>query len=106
LVPLSTDGLLVCEKNISVSHLANGATRLQPVVMNIGQAAGMAAALSVSLNCQPRDLSVRCIQDALLQDPVAPAAIIPLFNLPSHHPDWLSWQRYYLNNPEDYPATG
>jgi hypothetical protein len=106
LVPRSTDGLLVCEKNISVSHIANGATRLQPVVMNIGQAAGMAAALSVSLNCQPRDLPVRFIQDALLQDPVAPAAIIPLFNLPSHHPDWLSWQRYYLDNPEDYPATG
>jgi hypothetical protein len=106
LIPVSTDGLLVCEKNISVSHIANGATRLQPVVMNIGQAAGMAAALSVSLNCQPRDLPVRFIQDALLQDPVAPAAIIPLFNLPSHHPDWLSWQRYYLDNPEDYPATG
>jgi hypothetical protein len=26
--------------------------------------------------------------------------------LPSHHPDWLSWQCYYLDNPEDYPATG
>ncbi|MBW4547219.1 MAG: FAD-dependent oxidoreductase [Symplocastrum torsivum CPER-KK1] len=106
LIPVSTDGLLVCEKNISVSHIANGATRLQPVVMNIGQAAGMAAALSVSLNCQPRDLQVRSIQEALLQDPVAPAAIIPLFNLPSNHPDWLSWQRYYLDNPENYPATG
>lgn len=106
LIPLSTDGLLVCEKNISVSHIANGATRLQPVVMNIGQAAGMAAALSVSLNCQPRDLPVRSIQEALLQDPVAPATIIPLFNLPSNHPDWLSWQRYYLDNPENYPATG
>jgi hypothetical protein len=106
LIPLSTDGLLVCEKNISVSHIANGATRLQPVVMNIGQAAGMAAALSVRLNCQPRDLPVRFIQDALLQDPVAPSAIIPLFNLPSHHPDWLSWQCYYLDNPEDYPVTG
>lgn len=41
LVPLKTDGLLVCEKNISVSHTANGATRLQPVVMNIAQATGM-----------------------------------------------------------------
>jgi hypothetical protein len=106
LVPMSTDGLLVCEKNISVSHIANGATRLQPVVMNIGQATGMAAGLCVELRCQPRDLSVRTIQDALLQDPVAPAAIIPLFNLPSDHPDWLYWQRYYLDNPEDYPKTG
>nr|WP_304412705.1 FAD-dependent oxidoreductase [Synechocystis sp. PCC 7509] len=36
LVPMQTDGLLACEKNISLSHIANGATRLQPVVMNIG----------------------------------------------------------------------
>ncbi|HEY9602450.1 MAG TPA: FAD-dependent oxidoreductase [Allocoleopsis sp.] len=106
LVPISTEGLLVCEKNISVSHIANGATRLQPVVMNIGQAAGIAAALCVELKCQPRDLSVKSIQEALLQDSVAPAAMIPLFNVPSHHPDWLYWQRYYLDHPDEYPATG
>lgn len=107
LVPLSTDGLLVCEKNTSVSHLANGATRLQPVVMNTGQAAGMAAALSVLARCQPRELPVRQIQEALLHDPIAPAAVIPFFNLPPNHPDWLYWQRYYLDHPEEYPtATG
>ncbi|HEY9666652.1 MAG TPA: FAD-dependent oxidoreductase [Coleofasciculaceae cyanobacterium] len=106
LVPISSDGLLVCEKNISVSHITNGATRLQPVVMNIGQAAGMAAALCIELRCQPRDLPVRRIQEALLQDPIAPAAIVPLFNLPTNHPDWLYWQRYYLDNPQDYPITG
>jgi len=106
LVPVATDGLLVCEKNISVSHIANGSTRLQPIVMNIGQAAGMAAALCVELGCQPRDLPVRHIQEALLQDSAAPAAIIPLFNLPSNHPHWLYWQRYYLDNPEDYPNSG
>jgi hypothetical protein len=106
LVPVSTDGLLVCEKNISVSHIANGATRLQPIVMNIGQAAGMAAALCIELGCQPRDLPVRHLQNALLQDSVAPSAMIPLLNLPAHHPDWLYWQRYYLDNPENYPTTG
>jgi hypothetical protein len=74
--------------------------------MNIGQAAGMAAALCIELGCQPRDLPVRRIQEALLQDPVAPAAIIPLFNLPPNNPDWLYWQRYYLDNPQDYPPTG
>jgi hypothetical protein len=106
MVPESTDGLLVCDKNISVSHIANGSTRLQPMVMNIGQAAGMTAALCVNRGCQPRDLPVRCIQEALLQDPVAPVAIIPLFNLRPNHPDWLYWQFYYLDNPEYYPATG
>lgn len=106
LIPVETDGLLVCEKNISVSHIANGATRLQPVVLGIGQAAGMAAALCIERNCQPRDLPVRVLQEALLQDPVAPAAVIPLFNVTPDNPDWLYWQRYYLDNPDAYPATG
>jgi hypothetical protein len=106
LVPQNIDGLLVCEKNISVSHIANGATRLQPIVLGIGQAAGMAAALCIEQNCQPRELPVRSLQEALLQDPIAPAALIPLFNLPPDHPDWLKWQRYYLNAPESYANTG
>jgi len=106
LVPQATDGLLVCEKNISVSHIANGATRLQPVVLGIGQAAGMAAALCIEQGCQPRDLPVRTLQEALLEDAIAPAAIIPLFNLPPQHPDWLQQQRHYLDNPEDYPSSG
>ena len=100
------DNFLVCEKNISVSHIANGSTRLQPIVMNIGQAAGMAAALCIESKCQPRELPVRKLQEALLTDQFAPAAIIPLFNLPSEHPEWLKWQRYYLDRPEDYPQDG
>jgi hypothetical protein len=106
LIPAHTDGLLVCEKNISVSHIANGATRLQPLVMGIGQAAGMAAALCIENNCQPRDLSVRLLQEALLQAPNAPQAVIPLLNLTPAHPEWLNWQRYYLDHPDAYPSTG
>ncbi|MEG5043861.1 FAD-dependent oxidoreductase [Microcoleus sp. B4-C1] len=106
LIPASTDGLLVCEKNISVSHIANGATRLQPTVMNIGQAAGMAAALCAESGCQPRDLPVRVLQEALLQDSEASAAVIPLFNLTRDRSDWLDWQRYYLDRPQAYPASG
>lgn len=106
LVPTAIDGLLVCEKNISVSHMANGATRLQPLVMNIGQAAGMAAALCVEQAIQPRDLEVRSLQEALLQDAIAPAAIIPLFNLHPTHSAWLERQRYYLSHPDNYPASG
>jgi hypothetical protein len=106
LVPIRTEGLLVCEKNIAVSHMANGATRLQPCVLGIGQAAGMAAALCVEQNCQPRELAVRQLQEALLQDSIAPAAIVPLLNLPPTHPDWLYWQRYYLDRPDAYPGNG
>jgi FAD dependent oxidoreductase len=106
LIPDAIDGFLVCEKNISVSHIANGATRLQPVVMNLGQAAGMAAALCVSRGCQPRELPVRDLQEALLHEPHCPAAIVPLFNSSPESPDWLKWQRYYLDRPEEYPTSG
>jgi hypothetical protein len=106
LIPVSTDGLLVCEKNISVSHIANGATRLQPTVMNIGQAAGMAAALCAQRGCQPRELPVRVLQEALLQDSQASAKVIPLFNLTPDRSHWLKQQRYYCDRPETYPASG
>jgi hypothetical protein len=106
LVPAITEGLLVCEKNISVSHIANGATRLQPTVMGLGQAAGMAAALCVEQGCQPQDLAVRALQTALLQDPAAPLAVVPLFNLLPTDPDWQYWQNYYLDHPEQYPIDG
>jgi hypothetical protein len=106
LVPAQGEGLLVCDKNISVSHIANGATRLQPVVLGLGQAAGMAAALCVERQCQPRALPVQDLQEALLTDGIAPLAVIPLLNLPPDHPDWLTWQRYYLQYPENYPLDG
>ena len=106
LIPEITDGFLACEKNISVSHIANGATRLQPLVLGIGQAAGMAAALCVEQNRQPRGLSVRSLQNALLEDTIAPSAIIPLLNLTPNHADWLYWQHYYLDSPEAYSRDG
>jgi hypothetical protein len=106
IVPVTTDGLLVAEKNISVTHMANGATRLQPVVLGIGQAAGMTAALCVEQDCQPRDLLVRSLQNALIADPHAPAAVIPLFNSAPSYSDWQDWQRYYLDCPESYPSNG
>jgi FAD dependent oxidoreductase len=106
LVPANIDGFLVCEKNISVSHIANGATRLQPVVLGIGQAAGIAAALCVIDNVKPRYLPVSKLQNILLENSHTPTAICPLFNLQLSHPDWLHWQKHYLDNPSDYPASG
>jgi len=102
LIPQNIDGLLVCEKNISVSHIANGTTRLQPTVMGIGQAAGMAAALCVEQRCQPRSLPVRMVQDALLRDAIAPAAIIPSLHNEPTSPTWRTWQEEILNHPENY----
>ncbi|MEL7069309.1 MAG: FAD-dependent oxidoreductase [Cyanobacteria bacterium J06581_3] len=106
LVPQKVDGLLACEKNISVSHIANGATRLQPVVFGIGQAAGMAAALCIESSCRPRALNVRKIQTALVADNKAPAVIVPLLDIPPDHPQWKDLQHYYLDQPGAYPSNG
>jgi hypothetical protein len=106
LIPEQIDGFLACEKNISVTHMANGATRLQPLVLNLGQATGMAAALCIEQACQPRNLPVRSLQTALINDPIAPAAVIPLYDQPLTHPKWKFWQHYYLDNPEAYPRQG
>jgi FAD dependent oxidoreductase len=106
LVSATITGFLACEKNIAVTHMANGATRLQPLVLGIGQAAGMAAALCVEHHCAPQQLNVRHLQDALITDPIAPLAVIPLLNLPPTHPQWQQWQRYYLDHPESYPHQG
>jgi hypothetical protein len=106
LIPRETDGLLVCDKTISVSHMANGATRLQPVVLALGQAAGMAAALCVEQGLQPRDLPVRSLQAALLNDPMAPAAVVPLIHCCPDDPQWRSQQWAVLERGDRLPPLG
>lgn len=66
LIPETVDGFIAADKHISTTHIVNGSTRLQPVVMGIGQAAGAAAALSVIQGVQPRDVNVRKVQQTLL----------------------------------------
>lgn len=65
LIPESADGLVVAGKLISVSRLANGASRNQPVSMLTGQAAGVIAAISIREGVQPRDLNVKLVQKVL-----------------------------------------
>lgn len=66
LVPARVDGLLVAEKSISVCGLVAGCTRLQPVAMQVGEIAGIAAALCVHTRCQARELDVRLVQHRAL----------------------------------------
>jgi len=66
LIPEKIDGLIVAEKGISVTHIVNGTTRLQPVVMLTGQAAGEIAALSIKNNTEPRNTNIRELQESLL----------------------------------------
>lgn len=66
LIPETIDGFIAAEKNISQSRLVNGATRLQPITMLTGQAAGTLAALAAKQNKQPRDVTPRDVQRELL----------------------------------------
>lgn len=67
LLPENIDGLIVAEKSISVSHIVNGCSRLQPVVMLIGQAAGAAAALSVINNSETKENNIKGLQKILIK---------------------------------------
>ncbi len=66
LVPANTKGLIVAEKSIGVSNIVAGATRLQPVVLGIGQAAGALAAVAIKNNVDPAEVNIREVQQALL----------------------------------------
>jgi hypothetical protein len=78
LIPGQVDRLLVADKAISVSNIVNGSSRLQPVVLQIGQAAGAMAALSVQKKVRPDQLSVREVQRALL---ASGAYLMPFFDV-------------------------
>lgn len=93
LVPQKIDGLLVAEKSISVTHLVNGCTRLQPVVMQIGQAAGAAAVLCVKNQAQPRQVKIRELQQQLLD---AKCWLMPFCDLTADDPTFQSVQRVGL----------
>ena len=67
LVPKNTEGLIIAEKSISVTNIVNGASRLQPVVLGIGQAAGALAATAILSNTDPSQINIRQVQSALLE---------------------------------------
>ena len=66
LIPKALSNFIVAEKSISVSNIVNGTTRLQPCVMQIGQASGLLAALSIKNRVDPKNISVRQVQLTLL----------------------------------------
>ena len=66
LIPAGFPGLLVAEKSVSVTNLVNGSTRLQPVVLQIGQATGALAALAAAAGGDPSEVAVRRVQEAVL----------------------------------------
>lgn len=90
LLPEKINGLIVSDKAISVSNLINGATRLQPVVLLTGQAAGTLAALAVNQNKEARQVSIRKVQQSLLDQK---AYIAPLFDVKPTDVDFQTIQK-------------
>lgn len=78
IIPKNIDDLIVAEKSISVSNLMNGSTRLQPVVMQLGQASGALAALAVLEGKSVKKIGVRQLQEELLE---AGCYIMPYLDL-------------------------
>lgn len=78
IIPKNVDDLIVAEKSISVSNLMNGSTRLQPVVMQLGQASGALAALAVIKDKSVKKIGVRQLQTELLE---AGCYIMPYLDL-------------------------
>lgn len=72
LVPQKVDGLLLAGRCISGTHLAHSNYRVMPICANMGQAAGIAAALCVSGGLQPRELPVERLQERLMTLGVKP----------------------------------
>ncbi len=90
LLPKEVDGLIVAEKSISVSNIVNGSTRLQPVVMQIGEAAGIVAALAVKQGIEPRKVAVREVQREVL---AGGGYLLPFLDLPATDPHFGAIQR-------------
>lgn len=66
LIPKDHPALILAEKSISVSNIVNGASRLQPVVLGIGHAAGVLAAVALREKKELSHVSIRQVQQALL----------------------------------------
>jgi len=93
LIPEKVDGLIVCEKGISVTNIVNGTTRLQPVVLLTGQAAGLLAAKSVLLKKKVSDVPVRGVQEELLK---TKCYLMPFSDVKPDDPAWEAIQRVGL----------
>ena len=93
MMPRMYDDMLVIEKSISVTNIVNGSTRLQPVVLQLGQAAGVVAAQAVRKNCGVSEVSIREVQAELLD---CGAYLLPLLDVGVDSPHFKVIQRIAL----------
>ncbi len=86
LIPKDHPALILAEKSISVSNIVNGASRLQPVVLGIGHAAGALATVALQEDKPLNQVSVREVQQFLLDQN---AYIMPFLDV---NPEMKSFQ--------------
>ncbi|MBO8444257.1 MAG: FAD-dependent oxidoreductase [Bacteroidetes bacterium] len=65
LLPKGIEGLLVAGRCISGTHRAHASYRVMSICMAMGEAAGIAAALSAKAGCTPRQLDVAQLQEVM-----------------------------------------
>ena len=90
LIPENIDNFMVIEKSISVSNLVNGTSRLQPVVMQIGQASGVLASLAILKKKNIDQINVREVQLEILKNN---GYILPYVDVDTEDLNFISYQK-------------
>lgn len=97
MVPESTDGLLVAQKNLGYSSLVSSALRLHDQSMAVGQAVGAVAAVSLLEDVKPRQIPydrtlISMVQEAICArlDGGQPATLWPFGDLDPEHPAFIA----------------
>lgn len=90
LIAKGLPNLLIADKAISVTNIANGSTRLQPVILQVGQAAGLMAALAAERGLTVADLPVREVQKGMLE---AGGYLMPYYDVKPGDPDFKAIHR-------------
>jgi hypothetical protein len=90
LIPANHPALILAEKSISVSNIVNGASRLQPVVLGIGHAAGVLATVALEQKKPLSEVSIRRVQQLLLDQK---AYIMPFLDMNPTDPHYQAMQK-------------
>ncbi|MCD6321657.1 MAG: FAD-dependent oxidoreductase [Clostridiales bacterium] len=67
MIPDNIDNILVAGRPLSSTHEAHSAIRVMPICSNIGEAAGLAAALCVKEDLAPTEINIRKLQNELTE---------------------------------------
>lgn len=90
LIPKDHPALILAEKSISVSNIVNGATRLQPVVLGIGQSAGVLATVALAEKKALSEVSIRQVQQFLLDQK---SYLMPFLDMNPADPHFQAMQK-------------